>query len=208
MKEKIHYVIEAVLVVAVIILFVFQFSGNKKSSNANNASTENGAASGEIMPMAYIEIDSLMSKYTYAIDLNEQMLKKVENSNANLTEKGRKLETEMIEFQRKLETNAFLTRERAESEQQRILKKREELQKLDEQLSKEISDEYARMSEEVRKTIITHLREFNKDRNYQIVYGKMNDNILFANEAYNITTEVVEYLNKQYAASPVTKAGE
>ena len=38
MKEKLHYAIEAVLAVAVIILFVFQFSDNKKSSEIGRAS--------------------------------------------------------------------------------------------------------------------------------------------------------------------------
>ena len=208
MKEKLHYAIEAVLIIAVIILFVLQFSGNKKSSNAGLAVSDGNATSVEFMPVAYIDIDSLWIKYTYSIDLNEQMVKKMENAKANLVERGRKFDAEVADFRRKVETNAFISRERAESEQERILKKQAELQNLEAQLQQELSNENMRISEEIRKTIITQLREYNKDKNYQIIYGKMNDNILYSNETYNITTEVIEFLNKQHAVSPVSTPGE
>ena len=47
-----------------------------------------------------------------------------------LNEKAKTLQTEYEEFERKLNNNAFATRERAEAEQNRILKKREELEQL------------------------------------------------------------------------------
>ena len=209
MKEKIHYLIEALLAIAVIILFVFQFSDNRKSSNAGIAASESsGGTMSEFMPIAYVDIDSLMSNYTYSIDLNEQLTKKYENSQANMTERARKLQSEAADFQRKAETNAFLTQERAQSEYDRIMKKQEDLRAYEAQIAQEFNEETVRMSEELRNSIILQLREYNKDKKYQIVYGKRNDNILYADNAYNITAEVIEYLNKHYAVSPVIKPGE
>ena len=208
MKERIHYVIEAVLVVAVVILFVLQFSGNTRPAAANVAAADNVSAAGGIMPVAFIDVDSLMSNYTYSIDLNEQITKKYENSRANLTEKLRKLQSEVADFQRKVETNAFLSRERAEAEQQRLMKKDQGLQALQAQMSQELGEEQLRMNEELRKTIIELLREYNKDKGYQIVYGKMNDNILYAHDDYNITGAVIEFLNGRHAASPAAKTDE
>lgn len=208
MKEKIHYAIEAVLAVAVVILFVFQFSGNKKSSDANATVAAGDASSGTAMPIAYIDVDSLMSNYTYSVDLNEQITKKYENLRANFTERARKLQSEVTEFQRKYETGSFLSAERAQSEAQRLQKKEEELQQLQVQMGEEFDAERYRINEQLRNTIITQLREFNQGKGYQFVYGKMNDNILYADDAYNITGEVIDYLNKQYAASPATKPAE
>ncbi len=208
MKEKLHYAIEAVLAVAVVVLFILQLSGGKKSSDTNAVVSGDGAASENVMPIAYIDVDSLISNYTYSMDLNEQMTKKYENSRANLTEKTRKLQSEVAEFQRKYETGAFLSQERAQSEYQRVMKKQEDLQKLEVQLSQEFSEEQFSMNEDLRKTIISQLREFNKGKGYQMVYGKMNDNILYADDAFNITAEVIEYLNRQYVSSPVLKPSE
>lgn len=208
MKEKVHYVIEAVLAVAVVILFILQFSGGKKSITTAASVTEGESASESAMPIAFIDVDSLMSNYTYSIDLNEQNTKKVENSRAILTEKLRKLQVDATDFQRKAETGAFLSRERMEAEQQRLMKRDQELQELQAQMSQELGEEQLRMNEELRKMVITQLTEFNKGKGYHIVYGKMNDNILYADEAYNITKEVIDFLNRQYASSPVTKADE
>jgi outer membrane protein len=49
------------------------------------------------------------------------------------------------------------------------------------------------------------LREFNKAKGYQVIYGKKNDNILFADNVYDITGEVIEYLNKLYTSPSSTK---
>jgi outer membrane protein len=205
MKEKIHYVIEAVLGIAVIVLFVLFFSNNKKTNFSPTASLDSNAISHDVLPMAYIDVDSLMQKYTYSIELNEQITRKYENSRANLTEKLRKLQSEVADFQRKMETNSFLTQERAQSEQQRLIKKQDDLQKLEAQLSQELGEEQMRMNEDLRKTIISQLKEFNKGRGYHIVYGKVNDNILFADDTYNITREVIEFLNKNHEASSTEK---
>ncbi len=209
MKEKVHYVIEAVLVVAVIILFILQFSDGKKSVVDDNASVvEDGSVSKHSMLVAFVDVDSLISSYTYSIDLNEQITRKFENSRASLTEKLRKLQAEAADFQRKAETGAFLSPERMESEQQRLMKKDQELQELQAQMSQELGEEQLRINEELRNTIVSQLREYNKEKGYNIIYGKKNDNILYADDAYNITREVIDYLNRQRASSPAAKTDE
>ena len=208
MKEKIHYAIEAALVVAVIILFVLQFSGgNNKTPKTNLAVTDFENVS-ENMPIAYIDFDSLMTTYNYSIDVSEKVMRQFENSQATYAEQARRFQTEYTEFQRKVETGVFLTRERAEAEQQRLLKKQEDLQQLEMRLSQELDDERSRLQGELRQTIIAQVAEYNKDKGYQVIFGKVSDIILYANEVYNITAEVIEYLNMKYAESPVLKLND
>jgi outer membrane protein len=199
MKEKVHYVIEALLAVAVILLFILQFSGNKSSVVSDIAVSDSHKMPENTLPIAFIDVDSLMSNYIYSIDLNEQITKKFENSRASLTEKLRKLQSDAADFQRKAETGAFLSRERMETEQQRLMKRDQDLQQLQAQMSQELSEEQMRMNEELRRTIISQLTEFNKNKGYQIVYGKINDNILYADDMYNITGEVIDFLNSHHA---------
>jgi outer membrane protein len=52
---------------------------------------------------------------------------------------------------------------------------------------------------ELADTVKVRLVEFNKDKGYQIIYSNTGaDNILFADEKYDITKEVTEFLNKKY----------
>jgi len=199
MKEKIHYAIEAALVVAVIILFVLHFTGNKNTSGTNMFISDNEGAS-EFMSIAYIDMDSLMSTYAYSIDLNEQIAKKIENLQATFTVRARQLQTEYDNFQRKVETGAFLSRERAESEQKSIQKKSQELEQYQAQLEQELALERYNLQQDLRNTLISQMAEFNKDKKYHIIIGN-NDMILYSNVEYNITAEAIEYLNRQYATS-------
>ena len=204
MKEKIHYLVEAALAVAVIILFVLYFLGKNNTSKTQEAVSDNEVAS-EFMSIAYVDLESLMNTYTYSIDLNEQITKKFENSRAKLAEQERRWQSDAADFQRKIETNSFLSRERAEADQQRLLKKQEELQQLAAQYDQELVEYRYRITETLREVIITQLQEYNKNKGYHVIYGKMQDNILYANEAYNITAEVIDFLNRHYAATPSLK---
>ena len=197
--KNINYVINGVLAVAIVILFIMQFSG-KKETNVTRTFAPAGDTTG-LLPIAYVNVDSLLLNYNYSKDLNEIILKKQENSRANITQKARSLQSEMQDFQRKVENNAFLTRERAEQEQQRLLKKQEELQTLDNRLAQELMQEQQKLNEQLRDTVVSQLKTFNKDRGYQVVFSNtVGDNILLAGDAYDITTELLEYLNKSYSS--------
>jgi outer membrane protein len=107
----------------------------------------------------------------------------------------------MAEFQRKLENNAFLSRERAEQEQSRLLKRQEDLRELDGQLSQQLMQVQQKMSEQLRDTINSFLKEYNKDQKYQLILSNTSsDNILYATEGLDITPEITDLLNKRYAA--------
>lgn len=196
--KNINYIINGVLALAVVILFILQFTG-KKESGVTKTFTAEESASG-LLPIAYVNVDSLLLNYNYSKDLNEIIIKKQENSRASVNQKLRSLQTEMQDFQRKVENNAFLTRERAEQEQARLMKKQQELQDFDNRLAQELVSEQQRLNEQLRDTLVSQLRVYNKDKGYQVILSNtMGDNILLAGDAYDITKEVIEYLNKNYA---------
>ena len=196
--KNINYIINGVLALAVVILFVLQFTG-KKESGVTKTFTAEESASG-LLPIAYVNVDSLLLNYNYSKDLNEIIIKKQENSRASVNQKLRSLQTEIQDFQRKVENNAFLTRERAEQEQARLMKKQQELQDFDNRLAQELVSEQQRLNEQLRDTLVSQLRVYNKDKGYQVILSNtMGDNILLAGDAYDITKEVIEYLNKNYA---------
>ena len=196
--RNINYVINGVLAVAVVILYVMQFSDKKESGVTRTFASAGDTTA--LLPIAYVNVDSLLLNYNYSKDLNEIILKKQENSRANITQKARSLESEMKDFQRKIENNAFLTRERAEQEQQHLLKKQEELQNLDNQLAQELMQEQQKLNEQLRDTIVSQLRAFNQDKGFQVVFSNtVGDNILLAGDTYDITAELLEFLNRNYS---------
>ena len=143
-----------------------------------------------------------MTKYNFWNDLTEQMIKKEENIRTTLNEKGKKLEREAAEFQRKIENNGFVSRERAEQEQARLIKQQQDLQELQQKLTNELAAENQKNSLELRDSINSFLKMYNKDKGYDLIISNTAfDNLLYGNPAYNITDEIVEGLNARYNPS-------
>lgn len=198
--KNLSLILNAVLAIAVIVLFVKVFSNNPKSPSEKTF-YKNDSLNAGLLPIAYINVDSLLLNYQFAKEANESLIKKQEDSRLSINTKARQLQTEMGEFQRKLEANAFLSRERAEQEQSRLLKRQEDLRELDGQLSQQLMQVQQKMSEQLRDTINSFLKEYNKDQKYQLILSNTSsDNILYATEGLDITPEITELLNKRYAA--------
>ena len=204
--KKINIILEIVLLVAVAALYIIHFTCQPESEDCTQSCPTEAAAEVNL-PIAYINVDSLLLQYQYSIDLNDQLLRKRENSQANYNQKARQFEDEAAEFQRKLENNAFLSEQRARSEQERLIKKQQELQELDQRLSNELATEMQNMNMRLQDSIYNYLHEYNKVKNYHlIISNSANDNILIGAPAYNITDEVLEALNARYAAKPAKKS--
>lgn len=192
--NKVQIVVNVVLVAAVAALFVIVLGGKKKCDTPAVA-LENT----EAMPIAYLNVDSLLVNYTFAQEANEKLMKKQEDARLKLNTKARTLQSEMADFQRKLENNAFLSRERAEKEQQRLLQKQQELQELEAKLTEDIMIENQKLNMQLADTLTNFLKEFNADGRYHVILSNnAKDNVLMAAESYNITNEIINALNARY----------
>lgn len=197
MNKTVSIIINAVLGIAVIVLFILVLADDKAApaKTADVPATVTMPEGGRF-PIAYINVDSLLLQYQFSKDANEALIRKQEDSRLQVNTQARRLQEEMNEFQRKLENNAFLSRERAEQEQNRLLRKQQDLQELDAKLTEELMVEQQNMSLQLRDTINTFLKEYNKDGRYQLIISNTaNDNLLMADPVYNITAEVIEALN-------------
>jgi outer membrane protein len=154
-----------------------------------------------MLPIAYVNVDSLLQNYNFAKDLNERIVKKQEDYRASINQEMNTLQGEAADFQRKLQNNAFLTNERAEQENNRLMKKKQDLEARYNNLQNELAAEQQRLNEQLRDTIVAQLNIYNKTKGYQIIFSNtMGDNILTAGKAYDITSEILEILNKNYSS--------
>ncbi|MDR3705912.1 MAG: OmpH family outer membrane protein [Paludibacteraceae bacterium] len=202
MKQYLLYVINGVLVVAVIILYVMHFTGNSSKEEGEISSARKDAKGinrDQLIPIAYINVDSLLLKYNFAKEANERLLAKSQHSQAELNKQMNQWQKEAADFQKKVQNNSFLSRERAEQENARLMKRRQELEQLDGKLSQALMQEQKKMNEQLKDTINTFLKQYNKKRKYQVILSNtMNDNVLYAKEGYDITSEVIDLLNARY----------
>ena len=187
--NKVQILVNVVLVAAVAALFVLHF-GKKEC-----ASSEVVAPS-EVMPVAYLNVDSLLASYSFAIEASEKLMSKQEDARLKMNTKLRTFQNEVADFQRKLQNNAFLSRERAEKEQQRLAKKEQELQELEAKLTQDIMLENQKLNMQLADSLTNFLQVFNADGRYHVILSNnAKDNVLMAAEQYDITAEVIAGMN-------------
>lgn len=198
--KNIHYVINGILAIAIIVLFILFFSS--KNEPVTDTSVKFESDTTVTLPIAYVNIDSVLINYQYAKEASDALMKKTESSRASINQKQKNIEKEYREFQNKLQNNAFLSQERAEQEQARIQKMASELEQTAARLDNELSLEQMKVNNQLADSIRICIKEYNKSANYHIIFSNSGlDNILYAQPKYDITSKVISLLNKRHSRS-------
>ena len=173
-------------------------------SSCNNAApkmdeepvAEAVAASGEGMRIAYIEIDTLTSQYEFAKQKSLELEKKGTNARNTIQAKSQQFEKKAAAFQQKLQSNGFTSREAAESEQAALQREQQNILALQQRLENELASEQQTFLQAFQDSLDNFLADYNKAKKYDMIVNKAA--VLFADKRFDITTEVVNGMNKRY----------
>ena len=206
--NKISIIVDSILGAAVVALLVLFLVYLPKGNKPANGEVE---AQGELLPIAVVNTDSILTHYTLAVEASDKLQAQYEESMVKLDTKAKAFQKEyetfqqdVLNFQKKLEANAFLSRERAESEQSRLQKKEQELlakqqdlENLRQKLSADFMNQQAELTQQLQDSVQAYLKDLNSDGHYHLI---LNSAVLMNKVAgYDITDEVIEGLNARYA---------
>ena len=211
MKNSTPYIVSGVLAIALIILYILHFTSGRSAGSANGKELSLLLNDSSItLPIAYVNVDSLLMNYNFAKDLNESLLRKEESTRATLNQRQNQINSAAQEFERKLRNNAFLSQERAQQEQERILQMNQEYQQLAERLTQEFMLEQEKLNIQMEDTVKARMIEFSKGKHYEIIFSnRTTSTVLYADRKYDITEEVIAFLNERYGpATAATKPEE
>lgn len=198
--KNISYIINGVLAVAIIVLFILFFTSNKK--NTEGDSTRLKFAEGDttgVLPIAYINVDSLLHHYNLYNDASEELLLEQNKIKTTAEQKGKQLEGEYKEFQRKAQNNAFLSQERYDQELARIQNLEASIKNQIQKLQYDLGEKQLRMNAQITDSIRINLEDYNKTANYQLIFSNTGmDNIIVAKSSYDITTSIIAKMNGRY----------
>lgn len=177
-------------------------SGDKNDANdstKNVAGAQKGEAFESNINIRYVDQDSLMKHYDYAIDQSE-VLKKIDLELQQFqAQLGRSLQNKQAAIQQKVQSNGYLSEASYNADMQ-------ELQRLDQQSQSQYATRYeadmkraAEINEAVIKSIDDYIIEYNKEKKYDAILYKQAG--LYFNPALDITGELVKGLNAKYKAT-------
>jgi outer membrane protein len=151
---------------------------------------------------AFVDTSVLMKDYTEAKDLEAKYKAKSE-------EKGRELEAEInrfkqdaANFQNQAQANGQAWAQQKGAELQR---REQQLAQVQQSLSQQLQQESSVEMDSLVKGVKTFIKSYGKEKGYAYIYGTGDAaSILYAEDKYDITKEIVKALNDKYKA-PVKK---
>lgn len=195
--QKVSLIINAILLLAVGILF-YLFLSNK--SKTTQIKTPEGAKIDNSVKIAYVDIDSLQAQYNYFVDKKAEIEKEVKSIESSLISQKKQFETEVMKF----ENDApGMTQNEIEKKQMKLQEKQMQLQQLEMDQSDKMEKRMTDFNELFLKRIEDYIKKFNADKKYAFVltYSRNSASLLYTDPQYDITKLVVDGLNKEYEAS-------
>lgn len=146
--------------------------------------------------IAVINIDSVLVTYKLAEELNAAISKKYDNMRSKLEQEAARFQKDAEAFQDKLQKGVFLSQQRAEEEQQRLIKKQQELERLEASYTQQLNAEQAQMNQTLYEKISAYINKYNTPEKYQFILNKAT--LWYSNNAFDITADIINGLNEEY----------
>lgn len=197
--KNISYIINGVLAVAIIVLFILFFTSKDKNSDSTTTIAFSKEDSTSVLPVAYVNVDTLLTHYNLYKDSNENLLAEQRKLESTAEQKKKQLESEYNTFNQKLQKNAFLSQEQYDAEANRVRNIEASIQRDLQKLQGEIMEKQGKMNVQIFDSLKVNLEDYNKKANYHIIFSNTGfDNILVAKESYDITKVMIAQMNSRY----------
>ena len=191
-------ILSIISLVAVVTFGVLSFTGKDTAAVEVIEETAEVASKGDIV---YIDLDRILMDYDMANDLRSVVETKVQNIQAEITRRGKKLENEVKSFQEKM-NKGLMTRSVAEVQQQKLMKQEQEFNAYAQQKQQEIQEEQVVMMNQLGDAIKTFIDKYNAEKQYaMIITNNGGAPVITADPALNITDDVLAGLNDDYIKS-------
>ena len=196
-------IVNCILLVGLILLYIFHFTGigAKGGKSLANADAKAPVAVGEGgVKIAYINTDTLMAKYQYAIDLQKQ-LKDFQTAKEN------SYKQQMAQFQNDYQAyvqggGEKMTLSQQQAKEKELTDRANRLQSLEGEYAQQITEKTMQESEKMTQAVYNFIREYNaQNQQFDIILSKSfsSSPVLYGNEGMDITDEIVKGLNEEYA---------
>ena len=190
-------ILSIISLVAVVVFGILTLTdGGKKSEvKTEGEAVEAAASKGDIV---YVDLDRILMEYDMANDLRSVVETKVQNIQAEINRRGKKLENEVKEFQNKID-KGLLTRSAAEVQGQKLQQQEADFNNYAAQKQQEIQEEQVVMMNQLGDAIQTYLQKYNEEKQYAMILTNSGGApVITADASLDITDDVLAGLNEEY----------
>lgn len=159
---------------------------------ANAANTESATA----INIRYVDIDSVMSAYTLAKELNEQGRKIMLDYQRMENQKRNEIQSLGASIEQKRNSNGYLSQESFDADVNSLNRKQTEAANILGAHQEKINKQLAEFDRQLNDSIRGFIEQYNATRNYDAILYRASG--LYFNPALDITEEIIAGLNARY----------
>ncbi|MFP4557430.1 MAG: OmpH family outer membrane protein [Bacteroidales bacterium] len=198
--KNVSIVINIVLAIAIGLLYALYFTG--KTTDEPVVIEDGEIVSGEFTgetAIAWVNMDTLLENYDMYYDIQKKLEEQGRKMESDMTSRTRTFERQMIDFQDKVQ-KGLVTRSTAQEMQQDLAAKEQELYSFRDELRQKFAEEEQVMLRRIQHSITDYMKEYNKDKGYQVIISRsFGGPLLYGNPSIEITKDVLKGLNEEYA---------
>jgi len=145
---------------------------------------------------AYVDISKLLEEYTEVKDIDAKYKTKGEEIGRKMEVEEANFKSDAAYFQKNAESNGQAWAQQKGAELQ---KRQQELEYAAQTISQKLRSEHGGEMDTLAKSVKKFVKEYGKEKGYSYIYGTGDANtILYAEEKYDITKEIIKLLNDKY----------
>ena len=190
--KNLSLILNGILIIAVAFLYYDEFADSDvedEVSSKNELPLEN-------LSIAYVNSDTLLTNYNYYEEVSKRLDEKRLQLQQEYTRRAEGLQKQIEDYQRTM-TNLTIAQARAVEED--LGRKRQNLLQYQETISQNLMREEAAITQELYEKVSSFLKTYGDSNNLQVVLTySAGSGLLYANDALNITDQVISGLNSLY----------
>lgn len=188
------------ILLCIAITISFTSCDKKEAPKGTAIKTSNQVANSETSgnTLAYVEVDSLLTQYEFCIKEKAALEAKSKQYEAQINAKMSQFQKASVDFQQKVQSGAFTSQAQGEAAQQRLIRLQQEGAKLQQDVQQRMLKAQEKFNKTLRDSVQSFLKDYNREKHYDMIISKQGDNVLYANDKLDITKEIVDGLNKRF----------
>lgn len=193
------------------ILLLVALVGCKSTENTDTKTSTSSVSTArdsaqQYSGIAYVNTDTLIAKYKMATELTDAFSVKAEKAQNQFQAKQRSFQTRITDYQTKM-NKGLVTRTEAMTIEEKLKNEEQELMNYGRNMEGTLQEEQAVLMNKISFAVKEYMTKFNESKKYSLIINTnaMTTVVLAGDPSLDITNEVVEGLNKEYAVTQPKK---
>ena len=193
-----------ILLLPLLIASLLLGSCNKKQNGQPTTSDSLTAVTADPthqLKIGVVSLDSLYKNYEYYVDANKQIEAQVKRNQQTLANKAQQAQKAYASYMEKAQKGLFTSQAQVDAEEKRITAMQQEGAQLEQRYTEEAMKAQADAQKALHDEVTAQLKAFNADKKYDLILTSVGlEGVMYAGEGFDITQEVLDFLNAAYQA--------